>query len=466
MVSKRNIEEMNEGEINLKDLMMHICLRWRTLLIWMLIGAIILGIGGTISQKKMKDEEIEEVKRVYMIYEQAVRDHESIIAYSNSSIKMKLDPYAVPTLSMSFYVDKRYQFTFPEIAEKDTTEAIVATLRDQVTTNAMYEEILQKLGWDVDVLYLQELISVESAYNTLHITAIAPKQTDCETIRNIIMDVINKQQQELTNQFGEFDIITSGNECKVKVNQELLEEQTSCHEEMQRNMDTTYDSLKAGLTSIQGRYMDDLREMHEENENNENSDELPTQRAFSIMYVVLGVLVGALLYCVWIAITYILSDYVYTVNDIERRYALRILSITNTKEKYALQKNGIDRFIYHNFLKNELHHTKEENIRLVKAEIAVLAKSNAINKLYLASTCETEEVKELQKLVREEYENACIVYGGWNVNDNPDALKEMSNCDAVILVEQIGISLHENIRHFIGFCDQNEIPVLGSIVVR
>ena len=134
-MSEKDLERMDEREIDIKDFLMYACIRWRMFLIWVLIGAIVLGgIGAwkaysanrvaqqaletsseesAQSKEKVVEElkqsltnqEALEVERVFESYKDMVRNCESVAKYIEESVRMQLDPYAVSTISLGYFVD-------------------------------------------------------------------------------------------------------------------------------------------------------------------------------------------------------------------------------------------------------------------------------------------------------------------------------------------------------------------------
>lgn len=508
-MTEKNMEKMDEIEFNLKDLCLYICLRWRMILIWMLIGALVLGGMGTLKsysdvraakqalemskeettqseadmleelKQELTDAEVAEVERIYGIYKNMLRNSENVANYNSESIRMKLNPYAVPTVSLSYYIDNHYQAVYPVVEAKDNTEAILSALSEEVTSTSTCEKILNGLEWEKDSVYVRELITTKNANGILTLTLIAPSQEECEVMRDIVMETINEQAKHFQNVFGTFDAVLVENEYSLSVNTALLSEQLTLGNNIY-NLKSNYVSLVSGLLEYQKAYLNGLinaqlqdpeEDDMEISENQGNtSAEVPKPQLFQIKYIILGILAGAFLYCLWLVLKYVISNKLHTAAEMEQRYRIRVLAEINDTENKVNKKHNdfiLDKFFYHIFLQGELRLNRTDAIRVIQSEIRILTGNIGIENIYVASTCDTPECRELQEWICAEGQgNTYTVYGGCNVSCNPRALEALGRSDGVVLIEQVNASSYDRIKRLVCFCEQNRIPILGCAIVQ
>ena len=144
---------MEEMTISVKDLLLRILLKWRMILVWMLIGAVVLdGVGYVRSaravklaqeaiktpeddeeqmllavsqaEEKLSTREVSEVQTAVGTYLSYQKEYQDTLAYNTNSIKMQLDPNKVPTMMLQYYIDNHYQAVYPVIEARDTTSDI------------------------------------------------------------------------------------------------------------------------------------------------------------------------------------------------------------------------------------------------------------------------------------------------------------------------------------------------------
>lgn len=499
-MSEKDLERMDEMEIDIKDFFMYICLQWRMFLIWILIGAVMLGgIGAwkaycnnhaarqememsseeseqsrkkTIEELKqsLTSQEAMEVEHVFNSYKDMVRNCESVIKYVRESIRMQLDPYAVPMISLGYYIDNHYESVYPAVEGKDNTAAIITALQEGALDTVTYKKILQELGWEKDEEYVRELISTWNVGDVVYISIFAPKQDECETIRNVIMERIQIRSKELQDVFGEFDAEMVENEYRVVINTALLSEQVSMDSNIY-NYRNNYASLEAGLSESQKGYLNELKNMElqistQKDGVQDKRVELSEQNLFQKKYVLLGMLAGVFLYAFYLFLRYASSEKLHTVSEMERRYQVRVLAEIDDI-KAVRKKNVIDRIFYRLFIRNKVIQNVGEAVRVIQSEIRVWVKNTDMSSIYIASTCNMTKYSEIIESIYKRSDNVSYdIYVGNEIGNNPEELEKMGSCGGVVFIEQIGVSSYKEIRRLICFCHQNNIPIIGCAVVR
>lgn len=499
-MSEKDLERMDEREIDIKDFLMYACIRWRMFLIWVLIGAIVLGgIGAwkaysanrvaqqaleTLSEESaqskekvveelkqsLTNQEALEVERVFESYKDMVRNCESVAKYIEESVRMQLDPYAVSTISLGYFVDNHYQSVYPAVEGKDNTAATIVALQEGVLDTITYNRIIKELGWDKDEEYVRELISMRNVGDVFYISIYAPGQAECETIRDIIMERIQVRSGELQNIFGKFDVEIIENEYRVIIDRDLLSEQTSMVSNIY-NYKSNYALLEAGMSESQKSYLNELKNIElqmstKKNIDKNNEIEVPKQGLFQIKYVLLGALVGIVLYCVLLFLRYVLSEKLHTADEMEQRYCVRLLAEIDGVEARK-RKKGVDKFFHDLFIREGFVQNVEDAVSAIQSEIHVLVKNANVNSFYVATTCDTLECdRVIESICEKKNEEHYSIYRGDEVSYKPEELVKIGECDGVVFVEQVGASSYKRIRRLVCFCRKNNIPIIGCAVVK
>lgn len=501
-MTERDLERMDEMEISIKDLLMYICLHWRGILVWMLVGAVLLGgvgvwkaysdVKAVQSTEEMSEEtpkqskdiilqkmreslsesEVAEVEYAFKAYEGVIRNCEGIAKYNNESIKMQLNPYEVPTVNLSYFIDNHYQAVYPVVEGRDNTVEIIAALQEDIMDTVTLDKILQELGWKIDVEYVSELMTIRSNGGMLYIGIMAPTEKECGIIRDVVMERINIRSEEIRDVFGEFDIELIGNQYEVAINQTLSIEQTSMDYSIY-NLKNNYAGLESTLSEEQKEYLDELKKLQFQSENEKKADEsrgadIPNVNLLQKKYVLMGIVLGVFFYCLWLVLKYIASGKLHAAEEMEWRYHINVLATIEDGENVNKKKKTVfDQFLYDVFSKEEVKLPEEVAIRVIRSEICTLARNAEMKKIYVASTCGTKKCAEIRQLVCQKVENVLyVIYEGDEVNYKAEELEMLGESDGVVLVEQKNISLYKNIKRLVYFCNKNHVSLIGCVVVE
>ena len=181
--------EVREKEINLIDLVVEILLRWRVFIIWMLVGAVLLGTFSYVqsyrtfklqtsqveaAEKQLEQELVEleqraestgmsgnalhqwlleqltdvQVRNVeYVLEYEALRDDR--VSYQENSVLMKIDPNSVAKGELTFLVSSE---------QKQKSYDIERVYEDIVSSGEMSEIVAQQLG--VDEMNVSEIFYI------------------------------------------------------------------------------------------------------------------------------------------------------------------------------------------------------------------------------------------------------------------------------------------------------------------
>lgn len=257
---------MNEGRtISLKELLHYILLRWRSLIVYVVVFAVAFGGFGAFKaykdaktaveqeqnpdltqyENELKESEIQEVKDAvedYISYGQTYKNYKD---YINNSIKMQLNANKVSTQKIVY-----------QISGDAELKSIADTYMELFPNNTVYEEIMKQIDWKVEPSYIGELISISNSHMesisfggqsvssvmennaeendpiVLSIQILADNQENCELMGNVIETEFEKCTTKLQNKFGTFRIEKIDESYSEEANKNLLSEQQNCINEM------------------------------------------------------------------------------------------------------------------------------------------------------------------------------------------------------------------------------------------
>ena len=502
---------MGEMEIDLRNLFLRICLEWRKFLAFMLAGAILVGgIAGIrsyleVSQmkkpaqmsldeyeqlqieklekanSKLEEREIVEVRTAFQTYQDAVYNYDAALKYQEDSIKMHLNPNAVPTLNVSYYVDNHYEASYPVIDKANNIDAICNAVSSAISSEETCGKISGRLGWDKENKYVSELISTWSENGILHVMFFAPSREACEGMRDAVSEVVREQPVNLQETFGDFDITLLEERFDLSVNSDLqsIQENQKTYTD---NAKSTYENAGSSLNQKQKKSFDALVELFEirdkyfagEGDELDEQLEMPKPDYFQLKYIVIGAFAGIVLLGAWIVIRYLSSARLHVADDLESVYGIDVLAVADLKKSVlGFGKNGKKKhfgFVDELFLRIFGYANAPDEERagsLASAEIAATAKKAGMKRVYVASTVCTESCRKIRNLLREQLGcNLEIAFNKERLLESPEELEHMVEYDGLVLVEECGESVYGDVKQVVASCKRNDVSVIGGIVIE
>lgn len=501
-----NTEEMT---IDIMDLLRRCLLRWKFIVVWMLIGAIALdGVGCLKSIKdakaveaqlavdeeenesekqemlseymqKLTEREVSEVQNAVLSYTAYQQEYADGLKYYQESMKMKLDPSCVPTMRLQYIVDNHYEVTYPVIAKKDTTQDIISILAEKVRSEEVSNAVADALNHEVSAAYVQELLTTSaddsnqtsnSGNDAFIINMVAENREDCQKIAEIVKSTIDQCLDSVRAVCGDFDIKLASEQFYETSDRDLMSAQQSAT--------TSLNSLRSAINNLPYMMTDDQKTYYyalldnekmidtgsEDETITEDDSELdvpvltvPEVKYISLKYILVGLVAGAVCACGWIALRYLLSGKLRTADDLPEGFEINTLgNVTLEKVKFP----GFMKKSYYTM-------TKEEQLSVIISEIQVTAEKENIHRLFITSSVMNDALKEIGKAISSGLDNEHLVCSvGETALYDPEEIRSLSNADGVIFVEQIGVSKFEEIAKEKAVAGRAHTQILGCVVVE
>ena len=496
---------MNEERtIDLGEILRHILLKWRYILVFMVVFAIladgyaVVRSYRDVSQAKQEEDtqnfsqyeealserEIQEVKDAaenYEIYEKSYNDYKE---YNTNSIKMQLDATAVPTQKLI------YRITGSRNDIMNISDAYV----ELIPNDEICQEVLNKTKWDVDSSYVKELISVTNTHmDTLAageltvsgvlegteendesilitITILADTEQNCKLIGDVVESSLQTVTANLREQFGQYAIDLISSHIGTEANKDLLYEQQTRINEM-NNSSNSMQNLENLLSDEQKEYFDalvseEIKQMEEEAlvEEEETQEELNVDYV-NVKYIIAGAFLGMVLYCIYAICRFLLDKRLvsktYVVDDL-RCSLLGMFSGEKNKSR-----NIIDRWINKVFGHEHCSYLKEDILNLLCAEIRMIIQKNNIKNVYITSTTESNDIERFLDLFKTVLEKEKVNFSiGKSIICDVSSLEKFTESEAVIFLEQINYSLIKDIKKEVGECRRYGVKDLGFILIE
>lgn len=489
---------MKEGRtISISELVKYVMLKWRYILVGMICFAILLGGYAAIKaylynnsarqsqenkdveqyESLLTEEEIREVKdaeKNYLTYEEIYKDYQN---YMSNSIKMQLDANDVPTKKIIY-----------QISGHDQARDIANTYSDIFPNNDVCERIVEETDLETDISYIKELISVTNSHTNIitidgqqisniveangqndnsilmSIAVISNSEKDCEAIGEVIEEELNATTEELTKQFGDFNIQKISDYYCEETNQELLSDQHGKISEMS-NISSIMKNVETSLSDQQKAYFSSLLE--NDKVDNAVQDRIIEMQYINLKYIIAGAVFGIIVVGFYLVCKYLLNKHFISNCFIEMDLESPLLGVFYETKKRKKIGYPIDRWIDSWFEQKNETFSENEKLHMLAANIRVFMQKKDLNNLYITSTVKTNELQHFLEKLQKELKNNEINYDiGDSVLYDVTSMERFAERDSVIFIEQKEKSLNSEIVEETKYANKYGIDILGFVIVE
>lgn len=459
-------ENTYEREVDLKELMFAVLRKWRLILLFIVILAVLLGGYKGISAHKSQSNAADEAS-----YEEALKDYnenleicqreienltkniENQEEYIEKSVLMNISPYDVWEAKADFFIKTDSGSVAGR--EPDVTALIMRAYQSSLTSGEFLSEIADGAG--IDVRYLQEVITVNLGLDELTalqnnnllsgrneqnslltITVRHKDETKAKELLEGIIDGIERFQSKIRSSIGDHTVVEISKSVNSRVDLSLADRQSTEN----NRLTVLKESLKTKTEELKGI-------------------KIPETAGTSfikdaIKYAVIGGVLGAFMVIFFICISFIMSDKVYSAKELKFRFKVKVLG------RLPLNNNmgKIDRWL--NQLEGRAGGTdKEHEYSLICANIHNYAEN--VQSLMVAGCAGEELLEQVTSELKDRLSDMKVVSGG-NLLRNAEGLQILPECDGIILVEQCGESLYGDVELEIEKACDLQKSVVGCIV--
>lgn len=526
-----------EAEIDLIDLLRHLLLKWRSVLVCMLVGMILVGIYGYYKKVPMViDEKGEVVSPVddkslaslgsklntyekneavlavetYLGYEKAYADRQS---FGEKSITMKYDAFHVPNCVTTY---KIFDFTNENVPDESTltnVDNIVTLYKNAMYDQSVIADIKKANNWEYDDGFVRELYSVsKTGLDIMTVLANAPTKEECEAIMDILDKKITSMKAAVQSQYVHqmwkvdstyFETYSSG----------ILDQQKAQNDNL-INIEKAMQMVPSAMTADQKAYyavlLNEVKtEMAEgeaadaraiakqgaldeanlpetpadtstasaassasdkATESEQNVVMVPT-KSISAKYILIGAIAGIFLAFCFYGVLYVLSPKLRTKGDMQDMFRLSVLGEIKDDNRYNKPLSDVDRFIDSFFEKKEGRLSSSEQMELITSAICLGLKKAEAKSVYITGAGAGKKSEAFRGTLISEIEKNSVndksftTTSGQSPLISPDSLKNLSDSDAVVLVEEIGSSRYDDIAKTLEVCSKFGVKVLGTVVI-
>lgn len=447
-----------EQEIDLKDLVFAILYKWRFVVLTAILFSALFGgykmaksmiqqrdAGYMQKVQKQYQKDVEEYEILKTGYEQEIKNiRQNIEAqslYLENSILMNMNPYDKHTASVDFLFNQK---VFPQgnasvpamyVYNNGLTSAYASYITQGIDLSGVAEE------FGTQTVYLKELITVipDEWGQMFSLSVCYSDKEGAERILDVILDAVKEKQDDFTDIFGAHELYITNRMSDALVNgmhpysgqyysmngalvdTKLAENQNQINDSLVslrtilKEKEGSLEALKEPLPPVQGSMMESVKT--------------------GIKYVVLGGVLGAFIAVFCICVAFLMTDKVSAAKELKQRYRLKVLAEFPREPKKRLC-SGIDRWIDRLGGKTDSL-SEDERYELAAANLKNYA-GDAKN-LMVIGTVSTETLTMVAEKLAELCSDMILAIGA-DLNKNAEAVRKLSEYEAVILVEQSEVS--------------------------
>lgn len=482
---------MEEREIDLIDLTVHILSHWRGILVCMLAGALLLGgfsyvrsyqrTGAELpsenvspeAQLEVLEQELTDTEKA-AVYTVINDEHKyaSYQQYVESSVLMQMDPYNIYKIVMLFkiQIDDMGQSYMLSSVYEDLVNGVglCQWVEDQTgISSASAAELISAKGCS-NITVINGLQEAEIGNDCLKVTIAHYDDTECERLAQCVKDYMEQQYEYLSQEMGAHEVVLLSESAGIIMDTGVRDRQLSYSND-KITLLTNCAKAKDAFTENQQTYYELLKEedeiSKEDEKSNEETETAVAKPSVSVKYVVVGAVLFAFVYAGVLFVLYVLNGKLRTIDELQSLYNISQLGlIVKDSEK---KKFFIDRWI--DALKNwnKRRFTEEQSLELAAAAIKISTAKQDLDAICLMG-CDLKAgadavCQELKQRLEQENITVKILD---NVLYDASVMEELESAKGIVLVEKAGSTMYNEISRELELASRQGIKVLGGIVVE
>lgn len=430
-------QERDTQIIFFKDLFFCIVRKWKPIILFALIGALLLGGNQVLNNREaiaaqnaaLSGDELSQREQV----RQAIADTNARIEtqrnYLANAPLMLIDPNQAYQAKLVVYVHSNYKIQ-PNMTYQnpDSRPAILAAYQQVLTSGEVINHLAEETG--LPSQHLHELFAFQQVVSHPAILSVTISAST-EEAAQLLLDLSNQA------------VLNAATEVASQTDKHTIRTQTAAP--ILRSDKTIAESQKLALQRLTT-----LQEQKAEWQKLQTSITITGDEASPVIQAILGAAIGAVLVCVLVCLHHIGSPKVYSERTLKNRTGLRILGRTPSTDRHSKAGRWLQSL----------------EGRVVKPALGVIGASirntaNAENILLLGAAPESDREALCQAL-----SEAKITFtDGGNLLTDPTAHDALAACGCVILVEKCNHSTYPDIEHVMEAIEAQGKPILGCILL-
>lgn len=482
---------MKEREISLLDFMEEVLLRWRSLLVWMLAGAAMVGAFGCVRaylaserqgsaslqarmaepgyaemlEEELTEDQIQTVRDV-AAYEKIYQDR---LSYQEQSALMQADSNQIQKAELTFYVSSD---------DRRRSSEIIQVYEDIVSGAECVEYVSKQAGGagEADVsagISIEREASGEfESPNSFEVKIVHTDKDICRDMAKAVAGFVEKKHGQIEKAMGEHQVMpvnqsfTKGPDTSVWMYQKMGLSDTI-------SMKETLDKYKEAFLEKERQYYECLAGQAEGNPGKETAGgnladgKGHKKTRVSMKYVALGLALGMFAYVFLFFLSYVLDTRICARDNLQELYGISHFGTIPGQRKPGKLFGFVDRWILCLIKRRRRNFSKEEALRLSVAAVRMAAAKEGIEALCLVGCGLQEGALETCEAVRKDLAQEQIQVEIFNnVLYDADSMCRLKDVKGAVLVERAGSTLYSEILKELELLQWQGVAVLGGIVVE
>jgi hypothetical protein len=458
------------GEMSLKEVVVRILSRWRKIIIGALILASLFGGFKLVNKliiysneswqdnnyenelstynenKKIIDEEIKKLKA----------NIDSQNEYLENSIFMQIDHYNEQIGSLSYYIDTNYQIN-PKLSYQnmDNTDTVIKAYLALLQNGDLYNYIIDRVSYDVEARYLKEIFSIwdDGDSNMIYIQVIHKDKESVDEILQLVQDYLSQKKENISQTVGAHSINLVNFSIQQYVDFALYATQNDNkklikdYESKITEYETARNNLQKPISTYQG-YKDLIRSV--------------------IKFAILGFILGGFILVVIELALIMFGNVLLSIKEYRRLYNIHVLGQFNNNTKKRRKFTTVDKVI--NRLDGNLCFMDDENENIKCIFNALKRSLKAANihegSIIITGTAHYTLIEDICKKMMDLMEDSYNLYPCTNINYSTETVELISDCKALLLVEEIGYSTYTEITREVENIIEINKKIIGTVIIN
>ena len=410
--------------------------------IFIVICAVLFGMlgivqgGKAVTETEEQKQEIEEYNAKIAEYDSAIEDTQNAIAeadkqigslqeYIDNSIYMQIDPNNIQTVSVQY-----------GLKTSNNVGNILNSFITYINDGGLKEE-LSDADEDLKVKYWRDVVNCYQSGNNFFIVVINSDMDQAKRIMSIIKERVMNYVPKVKSLQGEFSLEELKTSEYVKTDTGVVNNQNN-----NRNNLKNYTTNRADLNNKLIGFQNSKKTYIEKNEPDNLKAADTNTKVLMVAYILLGILFGAVIAFIIVALKYIFGDTLRTANDIKES-DLNLLGTYSTLNQY------------------------KPDLERSKMDVEVLAKAKNADKVFFYVMSDDEISKKVAKDYGDIMKASGIaVETGSNISESAEELKKIIACGNCVFIAEVGKTTYRQLERQTRLCERFKTAVLGCVVVE
>ena len=491
-------------EVSFYDLFLYILQRWRMLLIFLIVGAIVVGGIGVIrssgskekaavtseqTQDKWSNVLTEEQKHDVEILAAQIQYRDNMVLgvkdFIETSYYMELDPFNMYTCEINYSVDVDHEGETEPSELAALASAYISVLKDDQTRQRVETVLGIKDHEDnLDGILgmsnsgVMNILTGEKDLGLFTVTVFAKNQKDLDLIVKEIQDIVSESTDTISGIRGEHSVILLGINQSTEYSEYIRANQINLVQ-LAKTLNDQIREMKASAAGAEEKaYLNHLLGQEEKNEEvtavasakdayveAKTSVSLASRIRSNLKKAVIGALLGLVIAVILLIIRYVSQGKIRRAADLEKYVNSRVIARFDGDTAFMrTHKTALDRWLRKKRNRGHAAQTYEETVASAASSIDLIVSRNNMKKIALAASgVEVGKIAEdISNVSGVQTEITAIS----DILSSADGISRLEQIDGVILAAGTDVTLRHDISDLIGVLNQCGIPVAGSVILE